>query len=183
LPNLTFDTHVDRGALNGHATGAFENFNPGKLANRQELEGEVSGSVNANFAVSDVSAPITPASITADGRATLESSTVGGLQIDNAQIDGKYANQIGDVARFEIAGPDVKADASGRLALDRSNSSDLKYHVEAINLPELAKLAIDATSYLPGRDPQLDLANVVVNGQAPPDVRILAATKQDASAA
>ena len=141
LPNLTFDTHVDRGALNGHATGAFENFNPGKLANRQELEGEVSGSVNANFAVSDISAPITPASITADGRATLESSTVGGLQIDNAQIDGKYANQIGDVARFEIAGPDVKADASGRLALDRSNSSDLKYHVEAINLPELAKLA------------------------------------------
>lgn len=45
---------------------------------------------------------------------------------------------------------------------------------QAIGVPELAKLAIDATSYLPGRDPQLDLANVVVNGQAPPEVRILA---------
>jgi len=141
LPNLTFDTHLDRGALNGHATGAFENFNPGQLANRKELEGRVSGTIDANFTVTDISAPMTPASITADGHATLNPSTLGGLEIDSAQVDGKYANQVGDVTRFDIAGPDVKANASGRLALDRSNSSDLKYHVEAINLPELAKLA------------------------------------------
>ena len=141
LPNLTFEAHLDRGALNGHATGAFENFNPGQLANRKELEGRVSGTVDANFAVSDISASMTPASVTAEGRATLAPSLVGGLQIDSAQVDGTYANQVGDVTRFDIAGPDVKASASGRLSLDRSNSSDLKYHVEAINLPELAKLA------------------------------------------
>ncbi|HEU4939102.1 MAG TPA: translocation/assembly module TamB domain-containing protein [Vicinamibacterales bacterium] len=141
LPNLTFDAHLDGGALNGHATGAFENFNPGQLANRKELEGRVSGTVDANFAVSDISAPMTPASITAEGHATLNPSTLGGLEIDSAQVVGKYANQVGDVTRFDIAGPDVKANASGRLALDRSNSSELKYHVEAINLPELAKLA------------------------------------------
>jgi hypothetical protein len=46
---------------------------------------------------------------------------------------------------------------------------------QAIAVPELAKLAIDATSHLPGRDPQLDLANAVLNAQLPPDVRTLAA--------
>jgi autotransporter translocation and assembly factor TamB len=141
LPNMTLEAHLDRGALNGRATGAFENFNPAQLANRKDLEGSLSGTVDANFAVSDVSAPMTPASITADGHAALKQSTVGGLHVDTAQIDGKYANQVGDITRLDISGPDIKANASGRLALDRSSSSDLKYHVEAINLPELARIA------------------------------------------
>jgi hypothetical protein len=46
---------------------------------------------------------------------------------------------------------------------------------QAIAVPELAKLAIDATSRLPGRDPQIDLANTVMNAQLPADVRTLAA--------
>src|SRR4051812_21460415 len=141
LPNLTFDAHLDRGALNGGANGAFEGFNPGQLADRKDLDGSVSGTVDATFAVADLTAPIAPASITADGHATLARSTVGGLRIDNAQVDGKYANQVGDINQFEIAGPDVKANASGRIALDRNNSSNLKYHIDAINLPELAKIA------------------------------------------
>jgi CheY-like chemotaxis protein len=46
---------------------------------------------------------------------------------------------------------------------------------QAIIVPELSKLAIDATSRLPGRDAQIDLANTVLNPQLPADVRILAA--------
>jgi hypothetical protein len=46
---------------------------------------------------------------------------------------------------------------------------------EAIAVPELAKLAIDATGRLPGRAPQLDLANAILNAQLPGDVRTLAA--------
>jgi hypothetical protein len=46
---------------------------------------------------------------------------------------------------------------------------------QAIAIPELAKLAIDATSRLPGRDPQIDLANAILNAQLPADVRALAA--------
>ena len=45
----------------------------------------------------------------------------------------------------------------------------------AIGVPELAKLAIDATGRLPGREPQVALANAVMNGQLPADVRALAA--------
>jgi CheY-like chemotaxis protein len=46
---------------------------------------------------------------------------------------------------------------------------------QAIAVPELSKLAIFATSRLPGREPQIDLANTVLNDQLPADVRTLAA--------
>jgi hypothetical protein len=46
---------------------------------------------------------------------------------------------------------------------------------QAINVPDLAKQAIEATSRLPGRDAQSDLANVVLDPQRPADVRVLAA--------
>jgi uncharacterized protein involved in outer membrane biogenesis len=141
VPELAFEAHLDQGAVTGRTEGRFEGFNPGQIANRKELEGRVTGSVNANFTMRDVSAPITPDAITADGRATLAQSEIGGLRIDSAELVGKYAAQIGDLTSFNIAGPDLKADASGRLALDRQSNSNLTYHLEAINLPELAKLA------------------------------------------
>jgi autotransporter translocation and assembly factor TamB len=141
LPELGFETHLDRGALTGRVDGRFEGFNPATIAKRKDFDGRVSGGINASFAVADISAPITPDAVTAEGRATVAQSEVGGLHIENAEIDGKYAAQIGDLAKFTITGPDVKADASGRLALDRQSDSNLKYHVEAVNLAELARLA------------------------------------------
>jgi len=127
--------------LTGRADGRFEGFNPAQISGRKELDGKLTGTLAANFAVRDISAPITPDAVTADGRATLAQSTIGGLRIDSAEADGKYAAQVGDLTKFTIAGPDVKADASGRLALDRASSSNLKYHIDAIDLPSLARLA------------------------------------------
>ncbi len=141
VPELAFEAHLDRGALSGHAKGSFQEFNPGQLADRKELDGTVSGTVDAGFSIRDVSAPMTPDAISAEGSATLTSSTIGGLNIDHAAVEGKYSDQAGDLTTLEIAGPDLKANASGRVSLDRKSSSNLKYHVEATNLPELAKLA------------------------------------------
>ena len=141
VPELAFEAHLDRGALSGHAKGSFQEFNPGQLANRKELDGTVSGTVDAGFSIRDVSAPVTPDAVNAEGGATLTSSTIGGLQIERAVVEGKYSDQAGDLTKLEIAGPDLKANVSGRVSLDRNTSSNLKYHVEATNLPELAKLA------------------------------------------
>src|SRR4029077_2052957 len=129
-PELSFDAHLDRGALNGRANGSFEGFNPARISGRQDLDGSVSGTVDVNVSVADVNAPITPDAITADGRASLKQSTVGGLRVDSADVESKYAAQIGDITKFDISGPDLRANASGRLALDRSSQSNLTYHVE-----------------------------------------------------
>ena len=141
LPELGFEAHLANGALNGKANGRFEHFDPARLTSRAETQGDVTGTVNAEFAIANLSAPVTPETISASGQVTLEASTVGGLKIDTAAVDGSYANQVGDIKRFTLTGPDVKAEASGRVALDAASQSSLKYHVEAVNIPELAKLA------------------------------------------
>ena len=141
LPQLAYETHLAGGALQVRGDGRFEDFNPGTLASRKELEGNVTGALKVNVAIADIAAPMTPEAITADGTVTLEKSMVGGLAIDTAQVDGKYAAQVADLTRLQVSGPDVKVDASGRVALDRSSTSTLKYHVEAVDLAALGRLA------------------------------------------
>ena len=141
LPDLKFEAHLDRGALAGRADGSFEGFNPGQLAARKDLDGKVTGTVRANFTIRDVNAPITVDAVTADGTLGLTQSTIGGLRIDKADVEGRYAAQVGDIRAVTVTGPDVKVSASGRLSLDRTTGSNLKYHVDAVNLAELARLA------------------------------------------
>jgi len=150
LPELGFEAHMASGALAGKANGRFEGFDPARLLSRPEATGTVTGTINADFNLANLDAPVTPESVTASGQLTLAPSTVGGLQIDSAAVDGSYANQVGDVKQFTLTGPDVKANASGRVALDRTSSSNLKYHVEAIDIPELARLAGQAATPIGG---------------------------------
>jgi autotransporter translocation and assembly factor TamB len=141
LPDLRFEAHLAGDTLTGRADGRFEGFDPARLLNRKDLDGNVTGTVAANYAIRGISAPITPESITADGKLALTGSTVGGLEIDSADVEGRYADQVGDIVKLNVSGPDVRVDASGRLALDRTSASSVKYHVEAIDLAGLAKLA------------------------------------------
>ena len=141
LPSLDYETRIANGTLSGKANGQFEHFDPARLASRPELKGDVTGTVNAAFTIANLGEPVTPDAVTANGQLTLTPSTVGGLQIEAAAVDGSYANEIADVKQFTLTGPDVKADASGRVALNATAASNLKYHVEAINVAELARLA------------------------------------------
>src|SRR5215212_9897400 len=79
-----------------------------------------SASKRTSIAGGSRAAPITPDAITADGKATLEPSSVGGLRIDKADVEGRYASQVGDLTTLNVTGPDVNVSASGRLALDRA---------------------------------------------------------------
>ena len=154
LPDLGFDAHLANGGLQAHAEGAFEDFDPARLASRPDLKGNVTGTINATVAVANLAAPITPEAVTGSGQITLAQSSVGGLEIQAANVDAAYANQIGDVKQLTLTSPDVKLEASGRIALDRASSSDLKYRVEAIDIPELARLAgregLDGSATLEG---------------------------------
>ena len=47
LPRLAFDAHLKDGALRVQADGGFEGFDPAALSGRKELEGRVTGTVNA----------------------------------------------------------------------------------------------------------------------------------------
>jgi autotransporter translocation and assembly factor TamB len=141
IPQLGFEAHLDRGAVNAHADGRFEGVDPARVAGQEKLEGSLTGAADVTAQIADITAPLTRDAITVDAKVTLTSSTIAGLQIDEAEIDGRYASAVGDFRRVHLAGPDVKLDASGRVALDYASDSSLKYHVESTNVAALASLA------------------------------------------
>ena len=140
-PQMKFKTTIGDVGLTAYANGAFEQLNPAVISGRKEFESNINGTVDGTFRLSDLTAPITPASFGIDGRVTLGPSLVGGVQIAGADFDGRYADEVADLTCLQIKGPDVTVDASGRLALDRSSESSLKYHVDASDISEAGALA------------------------------------------
>ena len=141
LPQLAYETQLTGGALTVKAKGRFEDFNPATLANRSHLDGALTGTLDVNLGLADITRPVALDTITADGTIALEKSAIGGLHIDAAAVDGSMASQTANLTSLEMTGPDVIVKGSGRVALDRTGNSDLKYHVDAKDLANLAKLA------------------------------------------
>jgi translocation and assembly module TamB len=141
LPRMQFEAHLADKGLSGKAAGEFQGFDPGRIAANPQYKGTVNGTVDASFAIADLSAPITPDGVTADGRVTLAKSDVAGLQIDAADIQGQYANRRGMLRQATVKGPDIDVAASGPIALDQTGQSNLKYHVAATNLERLGAVA------------------------------------------
>lgn len=141
LPRMQFEAHLADNGLAGRANGEFQGFDPSRIAANPQYKGTVSGTVDAAFGVANLSAPITPDAITADGRITLAKSDVAGLQIDAADIQGQYANRRGVLRQATVKGADIDVTASGPIALDESGQSNVKYHVAATNLERLGTLA------------------------------------------
>jgi autotransporter translocation and assembly factor TamB len=141
LPKMAYEAHLAENAIGGRANGEFQGFDPARIAANPRFKGTVTGTVDASFAVANLSAPITPDSVTADGRFTLVKSEVGGLQIDAADVQGQYANRRGTLRQATVKGPDIEVTASGPIALDETGTTNLKYHLAATNLENLGKLA------------------------------------------
>ncbi len=141
VPEMTFKTDIAGGALTVAAKGAFDQLNPAVITDRDSLVGNVNGTVDATLHLADLQAPVTPATIEVDGRVTLAPSLVGSVQIAAADVEGRYAGEIADITRLHVDGPDVKLDASGRLALGRTATSDLKYHINAPDITEVGRIA------------------------------------------
>jgi autotransporter translocation and assembly factor TamB len=141
FPDLAYEAHLDRGALTAHAKGRFEDVDPARMLRRSSVTGSVKGTVDATVSIADLGKPLGPEDVTAEGMLTLDDSNVRGLELTRATIEGSYRDRIGDIARATVEGPDVKADASGRLALDREGQSNLKYRVDAVKLDGMARLA------------------------------------------
>jgi autotransporter translocation and assembly factor TamB len=141
LPRMTYEAHVAADSLRGRANGEFERFDPGRLFADPRYKGQVSGTVDGSFGIANLSAPITPDSISADGRITLTTSDIAGVAIDSADVQGQYANRRGNLRQATIKGPDLEVQASGAIALDRTGQSNLTYHVVSADLAAAGKLA------------------------------------------
>ncbi|MCU1383365.1 MAG: putative protein involved in outer rane biosis [Acidobacteria bacterium] len=141
IPQLTFDAGLAHDTAHLKATGGFAGFDPAVAAGKPELKGTVAGTVDVDATVAHLSAGVTPDSVQADGNVTLDPSTIGGLEITRASLDGSYHESTGDIRAFEVTGRDVNVKANGTLALNDTGQSNLTIHADSPSLAEVGKLA------------------------------------------
>ena len=142
VKEMAFKADIADSALTVYSKGAFDQLNPAVILDRKALDGNVNGTVDATLRIADLSAPITPrrrSTSTAASRST--PSLIGSVQVAGADVEGRYAGEIADITRLQVKGPDVTLDASGRLALGRASTSNLKYHIDATDITELGRIA------------------------------------------
>jgi len=140
IPSLDFDVAMAHDTAHVKANGSFAGFDPAVASGKSELEGKVGGTIDVDATVANVSTGVTPDSVEADARLSLESSSVGGLEITRANIDGSYHDSTGDIRTLEIVGRDINANAKGTLALNETGQSNLKVHFDSPSLDTIGKL-------------------------------------------
>src|SRR5439155_789301 len=140
IPRLAVEAHIAEGGIQGRANGELRGFDPARISGKDAYKGSVNAIVNAAFGIRDLAAPITPEAVTADGQIDVKDSNVAGLRIDTATVQGNYANDRGDIRALTVKGPALDVQASGPIALDRTGSSNVKYHVVATDLETIGNL-------------------------------------------
>jgi autotransporter translocation and assembly factor TamB len=140
IPQLEFDAALASDTAHVKANGTIAGFDPAVSSGRKEIAGRVGGTLAVDATVANLSAGVTPDTVEADAKLTLEPSTVGGFEIASANLDGAYHDSTGDIRTLEIAGHDVNVKASGTLALNESGQSNLTLHAESPNLATIGQL-------------------------------------------
>jgi autotransporter translocation and assembly factor TamB len=141
VPRLQFETHVAHRGIAGRADGEFREFDPARLLDDQRYRGRISGTINASYAIADTSAPVTPDTISADGRVTLAQGEIAGLQFDSADVQGQYANRRGALRQAVVKGHGIELQASGPIALDTAAQTNVTYHAVITDLAAAGALA------------------------------------------
>lgn len=122
------------------AIGQFAGLNPAVVSGNEQVRGDVSGAVDANATLRNYREGVDVDSVDAAGRVNLGRSTVAGLSIDSAVVDGRYADRTGELTQLAIDGPDLRAQARGTLALNDTGASNLILHLESPSLDRLGKI-------------------------------------------
>jgi len=140
IPRMDFEAAIARDTAHVKATGSFSGFDPAVASGKPAMQGTVAGTADVDATFANVSSGVTPASVQADAKVTLQPSAIGGLEITRASFDGTYHDSIGDIRALDVVGRDVNVQASGTLALDDFGRSNLKLHADSPSLEAIGKL-------------------------------------------
>ena len=140
IPQLDFDATLADDTAHVKANGRFADVDPAVASAKKELAGKVGGTLNVDATVANVSTGVTPDSVEADAKATLDPSTIGGLELTSANLDGTYHNSTGEIRTLEIVGRDVNVKANGTIALNDTGQSNLTLHADSPSLETIGKL-------------------------------------------
>jgi autotransporter translocation and assembly factor TamB len=169
VSQLTFDANLAGDTLKAKAAGSFSGFDPAAISGREAAKGVVAGQLDAEATMTHVSSGVTPESVEGTARMTLEPSSVGDLQITRASLDADYRNRTAEIRQLEVVGRDLSVSATGTLALNDTDQSNLTVHADTPSLEEIGKIVgaplagiakVDAT--ITGNRPELHANGTLV---------------------
>ena len=138
LSDADVSLEIEQGSLKGGFNGRLAGVDPAIPFGDPRLAASLTGTADVRTTVRDL---LTRTPSLADyevtGRMTLGPSTIRGLRVDDAAIDGTLADERLTVARLDVSGPALDATASGSVALNGRDSSDFQYEVTRADLAAL----------------------------------------------
>jgi autotransporter translocation and assembly factor TamB len=139
-PRFQFTTNLAQGNAHVVANGEFMALDPSTISGDTRVAGRVNGMVDVDVTLRDYANGVTPESIDAAGRIDVGQSTIGGVDIDMAVVDGKYQDRAGNLTQLVVDGPDLHVKGEGPIALNDTGSSNLVLHVETPSLDRLGRV-------------------------------------------
>ena len=140
IPQLAFNADLALDTAHVKANGDFADFDPATASGNPAMKGTVGGTLDLDATVSGVSQGVTTDSVEATAKLSLQQSTIGGLQIDRADVDADYHRSSGVIRSLDIKGRDLNVQASGALALNDTDQSNVKFQADSPSLDEIGKL-------------------------------------------
>jgi hypothetical protein len=139
-PRFQFTTNLAGGDAEVVAKGEFNGLDPSAISGDTRIAGRVNGAVDVNVTLRGYATGVTPESIDASGRIDASHSTIGGIDIDTAVVDGRYQHRAGNLNQLVVDGPDVHVKGEGPVALNDTGSSNLTLHIETPSIDRLGRI-------------------------------------------
>jgi autotransporter translocation and assembly factor TamB len=141
FPRLDFTTSLAAGNAHVKAEGEFAHLDPAVLSGNDKVGGSLNGAIDVDTTIRNYAAGVTPDSIDAAGHMTLTPSTIAGVGIDSAALDGQFADRVGTINDLSIKGADLTVTGQGPLVLDDTGNSNVELHIETPSLAKVGKIA------------------------------------------
>ena len=140
VPMLDVTVNLAGGDARVKALGQFSRLDPAVISGNPRVAGDVGGVMDLDTTIRGYAAGVTVDSIDVSGRVNLGPSTLAGLAIDSAAIDGTYANREGRLTQFSIGGPDLTVSGQGVVALNDTGASRLTAHLDSASLQRIGEI-------------------------------------------
>ena len=140
VPRMDVGAKLTGADMQVRALGQINGLDPAVVSGNEKVAGNITGAVDVNATLRNYRSGVTPESIDASGRINLGQSTIAGLKIDTAVIDGRYEDRAGEINQVTISGPDLNLRGQGTLALNDSGNSNMQVHLDTPSLDRVGEI-------------------------------------------
>jgi TamB, inner membrane protein subunit of TAM complex len=138
-PRVMFDVRMAENSIHVNAQGQLA-VDPGAVTDKPAFGGELVSDVDVNATLSDISEGLSLETVDLTAKASLRPSTIGGFSIENGTIDGDFRDALLTIRTFDVKGRDLNVSATGKLALNESDQSDLRFQGDTASLDEIGMI-------------------------------------------